>query len=206
MAKCYIRNGVWAWPIERQIKALDGWWDPASSFRDVLRGDRSKAPGRIRPEWLVERADMLRPSGRRRDEIHVATLLALAVSEADLVGVLAAASERNATIVAHDCGLTVKPGGDPAVVAGAVQAWQDAKLTARTEPGRLEGVRVAAERRRAETLGKLKIGRPLWRDRRPSRLSGEGVAEACGLSVKTLYAELGRRPRIGRSKADDGAE
>lgn len=63
----------------------------------------------------------------------------------------------------------------------------------------------AASKRRAETMRKTKVARPLWRDTKPSRLSAEGVAEQSGLSVKTLYAELGRRPPIKR-KGQSGGE
>lgn len=205
MAKCYVRNGVWGWPVDRQIKALGDLWDADASYRDTLLADRAKAPGRVRPEWLVEREKMLRPSARRQDTIHVATLLAIAVGSHDLVKVIEAAGGRNATIVAHDSGMSIPAGCDVDVVVRAMDDWERAKAAARTEPGRLEGMRVAAERRRAETMRKTRIARPLWRDTSPKRLSAEQVAERAELSVKTLYAELGRRPRIKRKgQADAG--
>lgn len=191
---------MWAWSVERQLKALGDLWDAAEGFRDTLTADRAKAPGRVRPEWLTERAAMLRPSGRRQDEIHVATLLALAVSEADLVDVIAAAARRSATIMVCDAGMTIPPSPDANDINAAVGAWQMAKTLARSEPGRLEGVRVAAQKKRDVTMRKVKIARPLWRDAKPERLSTEQVAEQCGLSVKTLYAELGRRPAIRRPR------
>lgn len=196
MAKCYIRNGVWAWPVPAQEKALNGVLDADALYRDKLTADRAKAPGRVHPSWLVERTAMLRPSGRTREEIHVATLLALAVNEADLVSVLAAATARNAAIVAHDAEITIEPGVNVDGIHEAVMAWLEARVRSRMEPGRLEGVRVAAERRRAATLKKARVATPLWRSRKPDRLSTDEVAARVELSVKTLYAELGRRPRI----------
>lgn len=193
---------MWGWPVDRQIKALGDLWDASASYRDTLLADRAKAPGRVRPEWLTERAQMLRPSARKQDTIHVATLLAIAVGSHDLVKTIEAAAGRNATIVAHDSGISIPPGCDVDAVVRAMDDWERAKAAARTEPGRLEGMRVAAERRRAETMRKTKVARPLWRSTAPDRLSAEGVAEVCGLSVKTLYAELGRRPRIRRGKHD----
>jgi len=160
LAKCYVRNGVWGWPVERQIAALGDLWDASAGYRDTLPAERAKAPGRVRPEWLTERAAMLRPSARKHDEIHVATLLALAVGEADLVSVLAAAAKRRAAIVVRGGG-TYMPDLGAADISEAVQDWLKAKATARTEPGRLEGMRVAADRKRAETLRKLRVARPL---------------------------------------------
>lgn len=194
---------MWAWSVERQLKALGDLWDADDSFRDTLTAERAKAPGRVRPEWLTERAAMLRPSGRHQDEIHVATLLALAVSEADLVDVIAAAARRSATIIVCDADMTIPPASDANDINAAVGAWQMAKTLARSVPGRLEGVRVAAQKKRAMTLRKVCVARPLWRDTQATRLSTEQVAEAAQLSVKTLYNELGRRPRIkGRGQTD----
>ena len=36
MAKCYVRNGVWGWPVERQIAALGDLWDASAGYRDTL--------------------------------------------------------------------------------------------------------------------------------------------------------------------------
>lgn len=203
MARCYVRNGVWAWSVERQIKELGELWDADASFRDALPADRARAAGRVRPEWLVERAALLRPSGRRSETIYVATLLVIAVTESDLVKVILAAAGRNAAIMAQDSRFTIPAHATAEVVGAAITDWQRAKMLARTTGGRLIGVEVAAERRRADTARKVKVARPLWRDRRKRRLSTEQVAEEVGLSVKTLYQELGRRPRIGKESGDE---
>ena len=206
MGRCYIRNGVWGWPIEAQEAKLReaGVLNDDQLYRDELTAARAKKPSHILPAWLIERADMLKPTHRRGGEtIHVATLLALAVSEADLVSALVAASGRQATIKAIDSGLEFAlTEGRPVVFQHAVEDWQRAKRDAQTRPGRAEGNRVAAEKRRQRTLAKLPEARPLWRDARPGRMTTAQIADEVGLSQKTLFAELGRRPDIrkGRSK------
>lgn len=205
MARCYVRNGVWGWSLEEQRQALREArvHEPDREYCDELSDTRAKFPGRVRPEWLTQRAMMLKPSSRVRGEmVHVATLLAIAVSEADLVSVLVAASGRRDTIKALDSGQEFALSEGPVVFQRAVDDWQRAKRDAQTKPGRLEGMRVAAAKRRATTMRKLAPAKVPWRDTKPDRLSTEQIAEQVGLSVKTLYAELGRRPAIrkGRSR------
>lgn len=189
------------WPVAKQEAALGDALDRQQLYQDMLTDERAKRPNRISPEWLTERARLLRPSSRKGDQIHVATLLALAVSEADLVSVLAAATGRSSIIFAHDSRKDFPPGGDATDVARAIDDWQKAKEAARTEPGRLEGVRVAAEKKRARTLKAVKVARPLWRDTKPNRLTTAQIAEQAGVSEKTLYSELGRRPAIRKGRS-----
>lgn len=194
---------MWGWPLEAQRKALaDAGADLSREFCDEIAATKAKRPSFVRPEWLTQRALLLKPTGRRRGEpIHVATLLALAVSEADLVACLVAASDRGDTVRAADSGKEFALTEGPAVFQRAVEDWQRAKRDAQTKPGRLEGMRVAAERRRAETMRKLAPARALWRSAKPDRLTGEQIAERVGLSQKTLFQELGRRPDIRKGKS-----
>ena len=204
MGRCYVRSGVWGWPIEAQEAKLreGGVFDEGQLYRDVLTAARSKKPSHILPAWLIERADLLKPTRRKGGEtIYVATLIALAVSEADLVSALVAASARQATIRALDSGLEFALTEGPAVFQRAVEDWQRAKRDAQTRPGRRLGNETAAARRRQKTLDRLPRAKPLWRDTRPTRLTTDVIADQVGLSIKTLYAELGRRPDIKRGKA-----
>lgn len=63
--------------------------------------------------------------------------------------------------------------------------------------------KAAAKKRRAETMKKLRPARPLWRDRSPKRLTVEQITEQVGLSAKTLYSELGRRPDVKKKGKSD---
>ena len=65
--------------------------------------------------------------------------------------------------------------------------------------------KAAAAKKRADTLKKIEVARPLWRSTAPDRLTTEAVAEAAELSIKTIYNELGRRPRTKR-KGQTNAE
>lgn len=203
MPKCYIRNGVWGWPVSRQEKMLGDALDPDRLYQDKLTADQARRPSRINPTWLKERKALLRHTSRI-EGIHVATVLTLAVSEVDLVDTLAKAAERGTTIVIHDSDMTVPPDGGATAVSLVMDAWQRAREQARTEPGRLEGVRVAAERKRKRTLAASKDAKPLWRDRSHTRLSTDEISAKVGLSVKTLYNELGRRPAVNGQQEGKG--
>ena len=201
--RCYVRNGVWGWSLEEQRKALaDAGADLSREFCDELPAVKAKMPGRVQPEWLTERGRLLKPTARTRGEtIHVASLLSFAVNETDLVLSLAAAAKRKDTVRAADSGIVCSPTFGPFEVSVAIQDWKRAKLAAQTKPGRRAGNRAAADAARARTLAKLPGARGPWRE--PDRYTAQEVALICGLSVKTLYTELGRRPmkRKGKSSA-----
>ena len=199
MPKTYARNGVWGWSVEAQDTVLAAAApSTAAHYRDILKENRAKRPAQIHGEWLTERDAMFRPTGRRNrdDTIYVATMLALGIREADLAKVLAAAADRGLTIVALDSGVSIAPSAGALGVSAALEDWARAKRSAQTQPGRLLGVQAAASAKRSRTMAKLPEARPLWRDARPDRLTSEQVAERVGLSVKTLYSELGRRPAV----------
>lgn len=208
MARCYVRNGVWGWSIQEQLDALEKAevLDGAYLYKDELSDRQAKYPARVRPEWLEQRQALLRPSGRRSgEEIAVATLLALAPSEADLVAVIARAGTRRAHIHAVDSGFGLACDlAAPQGIQQAIEDWQRAKASARTKPGRTAGYLAAAEKKRAETKRKLPPAKPLWRSRKPDRLTEAQIAERVGLSAKTLHQELGRRPPIDRKGKSRG--
>lgn len=201
MERCYIRDGVWGWSAEAQEAKLReaGVLEGAPVYRDELSAVRARQPGRVSPEWLAERqTNLFRKTGRRTSEtIHVATMTALAVREADLIAALAAAETRRATVVAHDTGVAIAPGSGMAGAAAAIADWRRSKLEAQTRAGRGAGNRKAAELQRAKTEAKLTEARPLWRDRSPQRLTADQVARQVGLSIPTLYKNLHARPEIG---------
>ena len=195
MARCYVRNGVWGWTVEAQEKALAdaGYLDSTALYRDTLKPALAKNPSRVRPEWLPQRVDLLRPTSRRSDLIAVATPLALGVSERDLANVLASAGKnRRATVVFVDSGMRVEPDGGMAAAAAALEAWQTARLQSRSKTTKIAGNVAAAEAKRRITAEKMKIAEPLWP--LPSdEISTDEIAERSGLSVKTLYEYLRER-------------
>lgn len=206
LARSYVRNGVWGWSIEDQRAALRAaeLHDPTREYCDELAASKAKKPGTVQPEWLVQRNDyFLRKTGARRpgEVAAVATLLALGVNQTDLAKAISAALARRDTVQAADSGFSIGPGAGPAQMTAALEDWERAKKDAQTKPGRREGNRVAAEKKRAETLRKLPPARPLWRSTKPDRLTGAQIAEMVGLSEKTLFQELGRRPAVKKGKS-----
>lgn len=195
MARCYVRNGVWGWSVPEQERTLAAseLWDAGRVYRDILPTRQAKMPGRVRAEWLEERAALLRPTSRGGgDVIAVATMLVLGISEADLVAALAGAAARRATVVAVDSGVSIAPDAGAAGVALAVEDWQRAKQVTRTKPGRIKGNIAASEAKKRRTLAKLPEARKLW-GLPTEEIATEDIAERVGLSVKTLYTYLGRR-------------
>jgi len=202
VARCYIRNGVWGWSPEDQEKALieaGKGSDPDRFFRDILPAVKAKKPSFVRPEWLDSRnTGLLRPARPRAEEIAVATLLALAPSEADLSACLERAWKRGATVTAADSGISLPPDAGVAGVNRAIADWQRAKASARTKPGRAIGWQAAAAKKRDTTDRKLPLARPLWKSRKWDRPSVAEIEAISGLSAKTLYNRLHERPRKER--------
>ena len=195
MARCYVRNGVWGWSLEAQEKALAdaGVLEPDRLYRDVLPASHAKRPAQVRPEWLVQRDALFRPTARNApDTVYVAAMTVLGVRETDLAYALALASTRRSTVIALDSGVTVTPDAGAAGVNAAMVDWARAKRSGQTQPGRRIGTQAAAEAKKARTLAKLPEARKLWR--LPSQeMATMEIAARAGLSVKTLYSYLGRR-------------
>jgi len=195
VARCYVRNGVWGWSVEAQEAALAsaGVLERDRLYRDVLPASHSKRPAQVRPEWLVQRDALFRPTARNTpDTVYVAAMTVLGVRETDLAYALALASGRRSTVIALDSGVTVPPDGGAAAVNAAMEDWARAKRSGQTQTGRRIGVQAAAEAKKARTLAKLPEARKLWRE--PSdKVPTMEIAARAGLSVKTLYAYLGRR-------------
>lgn len=195
MARCYVRNGVWGWSVQDQLEALgqSGMLEMDKLYTDELSPARAKRPAQVHPEWLEQRSVLLKPTGRKGGEtIAVASLLVLGVDEADLVGALALAAGRRATVISTSTGHTVPPDSGAPGMSAAISDWRRAKRDAQTKPGRRLGNTAAAEAAKLRTLAKLPVARPLWA--RPSEeISTTEIAKRSGLSVKTLYSYLGRR-------------
>jgi len=186
---------VWGWSIEDQLAALRqaDLLETDKLYTDELSPARAKRPAQVHPEWLEQRAVMLKPTGRKSGEtIAVASLLVLGVDEADLVAALALAEGRHATVRAADSGYIIVPPYEGWGMSAAVQDWRRAKRAAQTKAGRYLGNAAAAEKSKARSLAKLPEARPLWA-RPTEEISSVEIGERVGLSVKSLYKYLGRR-------------
>jgi hypothetical protein len=195
LARCYGRNGVRGWTIEDQRKVLadGGWLDEYSLFLDELPAHRAKNPGRVQPEWLVVRDEFMRRTSRRGETVVVATPLALAVSQRDLTQTLATlVKNRSATVLFADSGISIPPDAGMAGADVAIGAWQDAMKKATTKTSRIAGNVAATAAKKRLTAEKKKIAEPLW-PLPTEDISSEEIAQRSGLSVKTLYNELGPR-------------
>jgi hypothetical protein len=195
LTRRYVRNGVRGWTVEAQIKLLDdgGWGGDPSLFQDTLRADRAKKPSYIRAEWLIERDNFLRKTHRRGETLVVATPLALAVSQRDLTKTLIEAAEnRGATVLFADSGLAIAPDAGMAGADAAIGAWLDALEKATKKTSKIAGNIAAAAAKRKRTAEKLKVAEPLW-PLSTDEISTEEIARRSGLSVKTLYNDLGQR-------------
>ena len=199
MSRVYISNISKLWPVERQREVLANAEGTAklSVYEDKLtrRGLQARTP-----DLLEERADMLRPTSRKTGEtIYVASLAVLAFGAADLVNVLAAAAARRATIEVVADSLTIPPNAPAAVMAEVMAAWERAKRRALTEGGRLAGIRVAAERRRAKTAAALDKVRDDW-GKPSSEVSTAALIERSGLTYKALNEHLGPRKKAQKKQ------
>lgn len=198
-ARVYTSNISKLWPLARQhdVLAKVQGWEKLPRYTDTLtrRGLQARTP-----DLLEERGDMLRPTSRRSGEtIYVASLAVLAFGATDLVNVLAAAAARRATIEVLADDLTIPPDAPAAVVAEVMAAWERAKRRALTEGGRLAGVKVATERRRAATAVALDKVREDWS--RPSdEVSTAELIERSGLTYKTLHEHFGPRKKAQRAR------
>jgi len=107
-ARAYMSNILKVWTPTDQQELLDSVGEKLMLYRDELRPGERKLKA---PEAMVERAAMLRPTGRKgRDEtIYIACLGLLAWDLRDLLRCLASAQARGATIVALNTGRRIEP-------------------------------------------------------------------------------------------------
>lgn len=197
-----MRNGVSDWPVEKQREALAEAGFTGSIYEDTL--SRNHMRGRD-PKFLVERAVLLRPTGRQAAGIiKVASIRVFALSPVDLADALAQAAARQETIIALDTGLEIAPSPSAAVFNAAMSTWDKGRRNAQTIDGRTKGNQAAAEAKRRRSEAAVAIARPLWG--LPSEeMSATAISERCGLSVTALYRLLGRRtPAQKRAKSKKG--
>ena len=188
--KAYISPISPWWTEERQLQLLaervDGW-NRALVFRDDLTLTERRAH---RPEALIARAQMLRPTQRRNAEtIYVASLAVLAWSEDDYLAVLHAATARNAMIVAIDENVVIQPHPKRVLWTGYVDAWKAARTKSRLEGAARRGAAVSAERRLERSKAGIEKIKRFWA--LPSKdYPMRKLEELSGLSWNTIKAHM----------------
>ncbi len=195
----YVREGVVGWPVERQIEVLAEAGITGPLYHDTM--SRADKRGR-RTSALVEREAMLRPTSRQAPEIIVvATIRALALNFGpDLLGTLKAAGERHATVRALAEGLEIPPGASIGVITTAALAWDKGRRDDQTVDARTKGAAAAAARAAERRAKAIAIAQPLWGLPSEEMPSAE-IERRAGISITTLYRELGRRtPAQRRAK------
>lgn len=162
-------------------------------FVDQLSANRARQPGFIKPEWLPQRIGLLRPTGRLEGcIIRVPTLLVLGVTVKDLLRSLTAIQARRDSVHAADSGFVFPVDASVADVGLAIEEWETAKRTATATGGRAAATQAAADAKRKRTLAGIVKIKALWG--RPSdEYSTDLLVEMSGLSLKTVYQELGPR-------------
>jgi hypothetical protein len=192
--KGYLRDGVWNWPLARQREMLAPFGiEPRRMFVDELSANRARQPGKIKPEWLPRRIELLRPTGRTEGSIiRVPTILVLGVTVRDLLASLTAIQARWDSVHAADSGFVFPAEASVADVGLAIEEWEQAKRTVTATGGRAAATQAAADAKRKRTLAGIAKIKALWG--RPSdEYSTDLLVEMSGLSQKTVYQELGPR-------------
>lgn len=188
--KTYTSNLAKAWSATRQealfARHVPGWPNVAQ-YADEPSAAKRKS---LAVDSLVHRGDLLRAT-RKRDVAYVASLACLAMHEADLAGFLLAFGARGGAAIVLDIDLTIPAGAMTPEAHAAIAAFRKTKRGTQTEPGRLSGAKVAAERREAEARAKAEPFRDRWnrKDDRTLDLLAE-----MDLSYNTASKYLGKRP------------
>lgn len=186
--KLYKSTICQQWPISRQDEVFAAvYYDKFPPvFQDIVK------PYKRKPEFLTDRANMLRPTSRRNDDAFVtASLACLAFDADDLLCVLTAAGERGASIIDLSAGITIKPRATNGELAKAAQIFAQARMKERA----LERGKPGGDASGKKRSGEAKAGCALIEDKwpNPKYETADLLAEAkCvyGTAVKIL----GRRP------------
>lgn len=192
----YLSNVAANWSIERQNALLTKHvpdLDNVPIYQDVLPPKKrmSHLAGN-----LTRRNEMLRPTSRPDSEIiYVASLACLAWENLDFLRCLAAASARQATILALDTGRRISPEASSADVVDAATEFTNGRR-AKTGSGK-PGHVVSVERRQAVSQKGAKKIENRWRLPSKDYPTLDLLAEA-GISRNTANLYLGNRPEAQR--------
>lgn len=204
--KKYLANILRQWPIEAQRTALANVPTPVETYEDALKPLALKAHS---PADLKERAELLRPTGRRNSEetIYVASLGVLAWQAEDFMAALGAAAKRGATVSVVETGRVIQPTASAADLADALSEFLAARRRHQTTGGRLAGVQASRDVRMADTKARAALIADDWHgvdvptpellDRAGKERRGRVVPMAWATAVRLL----GRRPTTEKMRA-----
>lgn len=176
-------------------------WPDVAIYRDELtpRHRRSHST-----EALTERATMLRPTHRRggTETIYVATLAVMAWTPEDWMDAMAAASARNASVVALDSSRIIPPNAGAADFTEALKEFMAGRRRSQTSDGRRAAAEVLAARRRVDVVARCKLIEEDWKGRvvatvdlllRAGR-TPKGRSHVVPMAYATAVQILGKRP------------
>lgn len=190
--RSYISNISKTWPLERQAAVLTG---KGVLYKDVLR--KAKLAD-YSPDMLEQRGHMLRQTTRTEPEtIYVASLVCLALTLPDLCDVLAAASQRPATVIALDTGLEIPPSDNFDLFGKVAQVFQLAKRRGAMIEGQTKGWIKAVENRNADTKQRLALIVDDWKrgDHKTAELLVRAGRGGKPMARNTAYHHLGDRKK-----------
>lgn len=194
MKRYYLNTLRPAWPVSRQESLLDDRfpnWREGQEYRDELPPRRRQTPS---PDDLLDRASMLRPTSRRSaEQIVVASIAVLAVSQLDLVRVLAMAEARKATLIAIAEEVRLVPPYTAEAIAETLTIFAMAIHRGRgnTRLGHL----VSAERREARAKAACDLIKERWALPR-SQFSDKALLAEAGVARATAVRHLGDRTAL----------
>lgn len=188
--KAYTSNICTKWPIVGQDAAINKYIGN-EPITVVMYSDTVHPYGR-KPEFLKERANMLRPTARNgHSTIVVHSLACLAFDPDDLANVLTLAGDRGAEIRDLHAGITIKPNGSGAEWRKAMKAFTDARAGMQeSQRGHIGGT-ASGEKRHAE--GKAGCDRIAAKWGNPKYETPALLKEA-GCCYGTAIKHLGKRP------------
>ena len=195
----YLRDGVPGLTLTQQEAlltqvgiSLDG------AYRDVLNLTQLR---RREARSLKQRARMLgaesclAQSGAAPVTVHVAALRCLGWGVADVARALAAASRIGASVHAADTGQVFAPAQLDADLLLALAGLDEAWRRGQTKEGRSAAAVVIASKAEQARRARIEAARPLWA-KPSSEISGAEIAEAVGLSLRSLTNWLGPRRKV----------
>jgi DNA invertase Pin-like site-specific DNA recombinase len=150
--------------------------------------------GRVLPEHLEMRREMIRAVRRGADDVVIVSSLdRLGLTTADILGVIDAISRKGGAILDVSTGETYRWHPDATGIVAAAARAERALMLERTAKARAAGKEMGFKGGRPKGLDdkkKLAEAKRLWPD---PELSAKAVAKLVGVSNRTLYRKLGPR-------------